>query len=130
MTTISTAARNAAADNIVALLDGGNVRIYPGTRPGTPNDATGETALVELDLANPAFGSAVDGVATAETIPSKAAAETGTATWFRGVDSGGNGVIDGSVGTSGAEMNLNTVEFTQGVDVEITSWTVTMPSGA
>jgi len=127
MTTISTAARNGAADAVAGLLDGGNLRIYTSGRPATPNDAPSGTLLVELTLGTPAFGGATGGVATAETIAAEEAAETGTAAWFRGVNSGGNGVIDGDVGS---ELVLNSNEISEGVNVTITEWTITMPGGA
>jgi hypothetical protein len=36
--------------------------------------------------------------------------------------------MDGSVATSGAQINLNTTSITSGVNVTITSGTVTMPT--
>ena len=53
---------------------------------------------------------------------------TGTATWFRVVTSGGTFVIDGNVGTSGSDLNLNTTSIVIGGPVQITSFTITAPN--
>jgi hypothetical protein len=57
--------------------------------------------------------------------PDSSANATGTATWFRDVDSTGTCVMDGSVGTSGADLNLNSTSITSGVQVSCTSSTIT-----
>lgn len=54
--TISTARKNARADALLDVLNGGTVRIYSGTRPATPDTAlSGNTLLAELSMGNPAF---------------------------------------------------------------------------
>ena len=136
-TTISNAGAIAACDSVVDLLDGGAgaalIRIYDGAKPTNPDVAIDtQTLLAELTCSDPAFGDAQDGapggVATANAITDDTSANaTGTATWFRAVDSNGVGVIDGTVGTSGADLNLNTVEIITGATVSVSSWTVTMP---
>lgn len=138
-TTLSNAAAKAAADAIVDLIDvgttnaNGKLRIYDGTQPANPDVAvTTQNLLAELDLSNPAFGAAADGdpggLATANSITDDSSADaTGTASWFRVVDRDENAIIDGSVGTSGADLNLGSVSITSGQAVSITSWTVTMP---
>lgn len=132
-TTLATSARNAAADAVVDLFDAGagagTVEIRSGTKPANPNTAPSDGALLAtLTLSDPAFGSAVNGTATANAITSDSSADaTGTASWFRGQDSNGNAVLDGSVGTSGQDMNLNTTSIVAGAIVAITSWTYTQP---
>jgi hypothetical protein len=65
-------------------------------------------------------------VLTFDTITQDSSANaTGTATWFRIVDSDGNFVIDGTVGTSGADLNLNTTAIVATESVSITSLTFT-----
>jgi hypothetical protein len=55
-----------------------------------------------------------------------AAAGAGTsATFFRITTSGGTAHIDGTVGTSGADLNLNNVSIAQNQTVSVTSWTFT-----
>ncbi len=136
-TTISNAAAIAACNAVVDLLDAGAgaalLRIYDGTQPTNPDVAiTTEVLLAELTYSDPAFGAAADatpgGRATASAITDDSSANaTGTASWFRTVDSNGLAVIDGSVGTSGADLNLNTVSITSGATVSVSSHTVTMP---
>ncbi len=50
---------------------------------------------------------------------------TGTATWFREVDSNGNFILDGDVGISGADLNLNDVNIVAGQPVNISSYVIT-----
>ena len=125
------AVANAAANAAVALADGGSLRIYNGSQPATAATAvSGQTLLAELTLGNPAFGSASSGVATANSITADSSANaTGTASWFRVVSSGGTGLWDGTVGTSGADLNLDSVDLVSGGNVSVTSFTFTESLG-
>jgi hypothetical protein len=125
---IVTAVRNAMLDAINTALNAGAgaalLRIYDGTRPATGGTAT--NLLAELTCTDPAAGAAASGVLTFSAITQDASANaTGTATWCRLVDSTGGIVLDGSVGTSGADYNLNTTSITSGVTVSCTSATLT-----
>ena len=137
-TRVSNAAAIAACDAIVDLIDGGagagKVRIYSGSQPADPDTAATGTLLAEITLNDPAFGAAADaapgGQATADLtggLEDSSADATGTAGYFRVVDSDNTAIMDGEVGTSGADMNLNTTSIVSGASVSITSWTVTMP---
>lgn len=138
-TTISNAASIAACDAVVDLLDGGasagKVRIYDGAQPANPDVAvTTQNLLAELTLSNQAFRAAADanpgGRATANAITDDASADaTGTASWFRALDSNNVAIIDGSVGISGAgaDLELNSVAIEATANVSITSWIVTVP---
>lgn len=129
---ISEAAANAAVNAVVDLLDGGTLRIYGGTQPADADTAvTDQTLLAELTFGTPAFGDASGGVAEANAITQDSAANaTGTATWFRALTSGGATVFDGSVGTSGANLNLNSVAIQAGATVSVTALTYTQPKSA
>lgn len=130
---LSNAARSAAADAVVDRIDAGSdegyVEIRSGGQPAGPDTAATGTLLVTIPLNDPAFGAAVNGVATADVTPepSAAAVATGTAGWFRVYDSDGVAIVDGLVG---AEMTLNTTAVVFGVDVTITSFTVTQPASS
>ena len=135
-TKISNAAAKAACDAVVDLLDGGSgagyIEIRTGSPPSNVDDAATGTLLATLPLSDPAFGSAADanpgGIATASAITSDSSADaTGTAGWFRGFDSNAVAVIQGTVGTSDADLILASTSITTGNTVSITSWTVTMP---
>jgi len=121
----STAARNARLDAITtAIGSNGLVRIYDGTRPATGGAAT--TLLAELPLSATAAAAASGGVLTLNAITADSSADaTGTATWFRVTTSGGTAVIDGDVGTSGADLNLNTTSIVIAGSVSISSFTIT-----
>jgi hypothetical protein len=133
---VPNATRSAAADAAVNRLDGGagagTVQIRTGSQPADPDDAATGTLLCTITLNDPAFGAAVDGVKTADVTPAltAAAVATGTAGWYRGLDSNAASVIDGAVSASGGggEMQLNTTALVSGVDVTILSWVVTMPA--
>jgi hypothetical protein len=125
-------AANAAADAVVALANSGKLRIYDGTQPATADTAVStQNLLAELTLNSTAFGAAVAGVATANSITSDSTADaSGTATWFRIVKSDGTTVLwDGSVGTSGCDLNLNTAVIEAGAIVAVTSLTYTISKG-
>ena len=135
-TRVSAAGVNAACDAIVDLIDAGasngTLKIYTATQPANPDTAiSDQTLLATLTLDDPAFGAAADGVATAGSITSDTSADaTGTAAWFRVADSDGTAIIDGSVGTSGADLNMDSVDFTAGSNISISSWTFTVPKNA
>lgn len=128
---ITTAARNAAADAVVDLVDvggAGSLRIYSGTAPADANASlSGNTLLAQLAMSATAFGSASSGVATAATITQDSSADaTGTATFFRVLAGNGTTVVfQGEVGTSGANLNLNTTSIVSGAAVSVSSLTYT-----
>ncbi len=126
------AAANAAADAVCALANSGKVRIYDGIQPANAATAVStQTLLAELTLNSTAFGAAAAGVATANSITSDSTADaSGTATWFRVVKSDGTTVLwDGSVGTSGCDLNLNTAAIEAGAVVAVTALTYTISKG-
>jgi hypothetical protein len=129
---LSNAAASAAADAVVDLLDNGYIRIYDGSKPATADTAVGaQTLLAELRWNATAFGAASNGVATANAITADSSANaTGTASWFRALGSDGTTVyFDGDVGTSGADLNLNSTSIVSGVNVAISSFTYTQSKG-
>jgi hypothetical protein len=127
----------AGIDAVTLLLNSGKLEIYTGTQPTDANTALGaQTLLSTLTFGSTAFvspavasGSAGSKIvtATANTITSDtSAAATGTAAWFRAFKSDGTTVVmDGSVGTSGADLNLNTLSIVTGATVSCTSFTIT-----
>ena len=134
---LATASNNAACDAVVDLIDAGaaagTIQIRSGTQPASANDAATGTLLATLTWGDPAFGAAVAGVATANTITSDTSADaTGTATWARLLDSDSNTIFDCDVGEAAdsATITLNSKSITAGVEVEITSFTVTHPDGS
>mgnify|MGYP001619169018 CR=1 FL=1 len=126
---LSVAAATAAADTLAALCNGGVVRLYDGVQPATANTAvTTQVLLATVTFANPAFGAAVAGVATANAMTADSDADaTGTATWFRALSSASATVFDGSCGTADADCVLSSTAIVQHASVTITSVTLTVP---
>lgn len=120
----ATTLRNAQLDAITtAVGNAGKLRIYDGTRPSTGGAAT--TLLAEFTLGTP-FSSAAAAAVLSPTLPADTTGvAAGTATWFRITTSGAAAVIDGSVGTSGADLILNTTTISIGVAVSVTGFTIT-----
>lgn len=118
----------AAVDGACALLNGGEIRIYDGTRPADVGTAiTDQNLLCTLSLNSPAFNAATGDPATASfagTVSDLASA-TGTATWARVVTSGGAARIDGDVtGTGGGgDFTISNTSITSGQTVNLTSFT-------
>lgn len=123
-----TAIRNGLADYVVDAIDAG-----PGAGKvqitKTNNDYTGGNLLAEITLADPAFGSAASGTATAAGMPKEdsSANNTGTAVQFRVVDSTDTEVFKGTVTATGGggDMELSSTSITTGDAVRINSFTYT-----
>ena len=119
--------RNAQLDAITTRAGASALlRFYDGSRPATGGTAT--TKLAELTC-NATFAPAASGgVLTLNAITADSSADaTGTATWFRIVKSDGTTfVMDGNVGTSGSDLNMNSTSFTVGGSVATTSFTITV----
>lgn len=125
---LNTTIRNSRANAIKAAIDAGGAagffRVYDGAKPAAGGAAT--TLLAELTMGFPSAAAASGGVLTLNAITADSSANaTGTATWGRIVDSTGAFVADFTVGTGGAEFNLNTVAITLGVQVSCTSAAIT-----
>jgi hypothetical protein len=122
------ASRNLALDAAFNVLDGGGfLRIYDGAQPTDADTALGaQVKLAELPLSATAFGAAAAGVKTAAAITSASILATSTATWATLVTSGGVRKQDMSVGTSGANLNFNSVAFVIGATCTVSSLTETM----
>lgn len=125
---LNTTIRNNRANAIKTAIDAGGtagfLRVYDGAKPAAGGTAT--TLLAQLTFSFPSASAASGGVLTFSAITSESSAKaTSTATWGRLVDSTGAFVADITVGTSGAEFNLNTVAITTGVQVSCTSAAIT-----
>lgn len=117
--------RNARLDAITTYAGAScKLSIYSGTQPATGGTAT--TQLAQLTC-NATFAPAASGaVLTLNSITSATAGNTGTATWARLFKSDGTTIIlDCTVGTSGADINLNTTAIVSGATVSVTSATIT-----
>jgi len=126
--TISTVSKNLGLNAQFDVLNSGFLRIYSGTRPATPDTAlSGNTLLAELTFGATAFAAASGGTKTANAIGSDTSADaTGTATFFRAFKTDGTtAVVDGTVGTSGADAIINSTSIVAATTVACTSMVLT-----
>lgn len=126
--TLATSARNAACDGLVDLVDGGagagtlEIKTAASTVAGTNEAAT-------ITFADPAFAAASAGVAAlASAMTDETNATGGTVSDYTVFDSDSNAIWQGSVGTSGADLNLSSVVIGPGDTVTISSFTMTVPA--
>ena len=125
----ATDARDAELDTLTALLDGGFMKIYTGSPPSSPESSAVGTLLATLEFSSPSFATASGGIASANPITEDtSAAATGTAGWFRCFKSDGvTAILDGTIGTSGADINLNSTAIQIHTSVSIDSFRITLP---
>ncbi len=131
---LAAAYRNAALDAANALLNGGSIKVYTGTRPATPETAlSGNTLLGTLTLNATAFAAASGGGTNINAVTSDASADaTGTATWCSFLTSGGTRLIDATVGVagSGADVILDTTTVVAGKNIAVTGGSISIPLGS
>lgn len=128
--------RNAMLEVLRTAIDAGSgnakIAVYDGTRPATVNTAlSGNTKLVEFTLNDPATTAASSGVVPLVISPivTATAVASGTATFYRLVDPSGTVVQDGSVGTTGQDLNLSSTAISSGQIVYVTSGNVAQLPG-
>lgn len=123
--------KNAQQAAITSTLGASAVlNIYSGSQPASPDTAIGAQVLLAALTCNATFAPAPSGgVLTLNAISNgtgTAGASTGTtATWFRLTTSGTTPHIDGTVGISGCDLNLNNTSIATGQTVSVTSYTLT-----
>ena len=116
----------------------GKIQIFTGAPPASCETADTGTLLVTCTFSATAFLTPVDNsaggaTATADTITGGTAGNTGTAGYFRckpGTSSSTNAVIQGTVGTSAADMIVNATLVTAGDMFNVSAYTVTQPDGS
>lgn len=113
------------------MLDGGNVLILDGSQATDADTAIGaQVTLAQVGFNADSFGAAAAGSKAANSFTADSSADaTGTASWYRMRTSGSTAVWDGSAGTSGANINFNSVAIQSAANVNITSFTATMAVG-
>lgn len=133
---LSSAARTAMAQAIIDQIDAGTagkIEICTGSIVACSADAdggcTGQTLLAELTM-SATSGTASTGTLTFSAITDDSSANnTGTAGYFMVLtQTGGTCVYTGTVGTSGADLNLNTTSIVSGARVSVTAASITMPN--
>lgn len=126
----------------------GILKIYSGSQPSSPDVAASGSLLCSITLSAGAhvagafgngleFGTAASGAISkaAGATWSGVAAASGTAGYFRlcanATDAGGASTtlprVDGSIGTSGADLNMSSTTITSGQTYTIDTFTITLP---
>lgn len=121
----NTLLRNSQLDAITTFAGAGaKLRIYGGTQPATGGAVT--TQLVNDFVLGTPFAPAAASATLSPTLPTGVTGSAaGTATWFRIFKADGTTqVIDGTVGTAGADLILNTTTISSGVAVSVTSFSI------
>lgn len=120
----------AAVNAVTALFNSGFIKVFTGAQPAL-NGAAGGTLLVTMTFGATAFptATAAGGIVTgtANAITSGTAGNTGTAGYMALQTSASVMIGTGSVGTSSADLNLNTLTITNGNNVSCSSFLITMP---
>ncbi len=148
---LSTGLRNAMAGltGFGTTFEDGVIYVYSGSQPANADAAVTGTLLGKFtkDGAAFAFGSPTNGLqfdAPVAGVVSKAAADewrmtgiaAGTAGWFRLMGNAADALgvstalprMDGSIGTSGADLNLSNIAIAVGVPVTCDVFTFTIPA--
>lgn len=122
--------RNALLDAIETNIGTSAVlKIRTGAAPATVATADSGTVLATLNLPSDWMAAASSGSkALAGTWQDASADATGTAAHFRIYATDGTTAhIQGTVGTSGADMIVDSTSFTAGQSFSVTSFTLTAP---
>lgn len=120
---------NNVTDIVTQASTTGFLAIFSGTAPANCGTAFTGTLLVSMACSS-TLGTVTTGVLTLNSITTTAAAATGTAGYWRifpsSTTTGTNAIAQGTVGTSGADLNFaGGVAFTSGTNVSISSFTIT-----
>jgi hypothetical protein len=121
----SNATRHAQNEGLITYAGTNSLfNIYSGTQPANANTAiTTQVLLVSMPIAG-VFGTDTNGTLTLGSVTPANASGTGTASFFRIFKADNSVIMDGSVGLSGADLILNSVDIASGQSVDITSGTI------
>lgn len=125
---MDTAATAAVDDSFVTSL-GTNavVEIRTGTKPATPETTASGTLLASVTIASWTAGSPGAGQVTGSNPSGVTIGTSGTAAHFRVKTSGGTAVMDGTVGTSAADLILDSVSLVAGGTLDLGAPVLTIP---
>ena len=146
---LSTGLRNnlAGTTGFAATFANGVMDIYTGTQPGTADAAVTGTLLGRVTLNSGAwvagapangltFAAAAGGMVSKSGVWSFNGVNAGTAGWFRlkanALDNDGVSTtlhrVDGSIATSGADLNLSNIAIAIGAPNTVDTFTWTQPA--
>jgi hypothetical protein len=121
--TLTTAAKNAALDGIVDLIDGGT-----GSAGSVQILDNSNNELATLPLSNPAFGSADNGTVLANAVTSDNTVNAGTASLFKVFNKEGQEIFSGTVSglNGGGDLVLSNANLVVGDSVRVSSFSMTI----
>lgn len=112
-----------------AVSTSGTFLIYTGTVPAHCSTTASGSLLCTITLPTAFLNSASTGSVTIDNGPWSAnASASGTAGYFRILDGSSVVHVQGSIATSGSDLNLNNTSITSGQTVSITAFTVSIAS--
>lgn len=122
-------AATAAVDDALVTALGTNavIEIRTGSKPATPETAASGTLLASITIASWTAATPGAGQVTGSNPAAVAISASGTAAHFRAKTSGGTAVLDGTVGTSSADMILDSVTLVSGGSLDLGSPVLTVP---
>jgi hypothetical protein len=125
----STSQAAAALNARATAYNGGSIRYYQGTMPASVAAGVGsDTLLAQMTFGATAFATTSTNTLTANAITQDTSADaTGTIGYAACFSSGGTLISLHTVGTSGAEITVNTVNVVAGLPVTMSSFTITQP---
>lgn len=112
---------------IFDALDNGYARFYTGTQPGSPEDATTGTLVVELQLGSPALAAPADGFRAFNAISFGVVAASGTPGYVRFFQADGTSYVADM--TVGSEIVLTKAAWAAGEPFAAPSMTISLPVG-
>jgi len=120
--TINDALKADLLDAIDTTFNSGTLEIRSGSAPGANNAATG-TVLATITLPADAFVATSAGVKASQGTWQDASADaTGTAAHFRLKNVAGTRILEGTVGLSGADLNVSNTSLVAGQGFTVTSF--------
>jgi hypothetical protein len=126
------AAKDGALDAAFDLVDAGaaagEIEVYSGAVPSAPGDAPAGTLLATFTLADPGFATSAAAAKVLDADPDliTTTVASGTPAYARALDSDGNTVFDGTVGTSAADFITSASPWASGQTVDLTTGNVSI----
>ena len=128
---LGTAARNAACDATVDLLDvggAGSIKFYTGAQPTNVSDNPSGTLLGTCPFSATAYGAASSGTATANAITSDTSADnSGTCQHGAWYNNASSPIMDADAAQGSGTINFDNNVIVAGGVIAVTSATHTVP---
>lgn len=126
-TALDDAATAAVDDALVSALGSNSVIQIRTGSPAGPGSAAGGTLLASVTIASWTAAVPAAGQVTGSNPAAVSATGTGTAGHFRIQTSGGTAIMEGTVGTSGADLILDNVSIITGGSIDLGAPVITIP---